>query len=45
MIQGINDDGFINKLGGGASNNIFHVEMTIIKLLLTLFDCMSIAFS
>ena len=33
MIEGINDGGFINRLGGGeeAGNTIFHVEMTIIK--------------
>ena len=45
MIKGINDDGFINRLGRGASNTIFHVDMTIIKFLPTLFDCMSIASS
>ena len=37
--------------GGGdggreeAGNTIFHVEMTMMKVLLTLFDCMSIAVS
>ena len=46
MIQGINYDRFINRLRGeGAGNTIFHVEMTMMKVLLTLFDCMSIAVS
>ena len=34
MIQGINDDGFINRLWGrgreGANNTIFYLKMTII---------------
>ena len=50
MIQRINNDGFVNRLGGGrgregANSTIFHVKMTIITFLLTLFDYMSIAFS
>ena len=37
---------FIDSEGGkGAGNTIFHVEMTMMKVLLTLFDCMSIAVS
>ena len=35
----------IDLRGEGASNTIFHVEMTLIKFLLILFDCMSITFS
>ena len=36
-----------SRRGGreGANNTIFHVKMTIITFLLTLFDYMSIAFS
>ena len=45
MIQGINDDGLINRLRGEAINTIFHVEITIIMFLLTFFDCMSTTFS
>ena len=46
MIQGINDDGLvIVSVEGGASNTMFPAESTIINFLLTLFGCMSIAFS
>ena len=47
MIQGIIDDWFSNRLGGGRgqATPYFMWESTIMNFLLTLFDYMSIAFS
>ena len=47
MIQRINNDGFVNRVGGGGRGKQHHIscEDDYNNVLLTLFDYMSIAFS